>query len=48
MSPSRQQKESAREMLLWAGMTVVLAIGLVLYFRYAELIVPLLDVVTDK
>ncbi|MBI3568187.1 MAG: hypothetical protein HY084_08315 [Gemmatimonadetes bacterium] len=38
----------AQELALWMALTALLAAGLVLYFRFADRIAPLLDVVTDK
>lgn len=45
--PSRQIN-NVQELALWAGLTAVLAVGLVLYFRYADRIAPMLDLVTDR
>ncbi len=33
---------------LWAGFTLLLAVGVVLYFRFSDRFAPLLDVVTDR
>ena len=48
VSDTPPPSESAREVLMWAGLSVALALGLVLYFRFADRITSLLDVVTDK
>jgi hypothetical protein len=37
-----------RQVVLWAAFTAVLAFGLVLYFRYAGRIVPLVDVTGER
>jgi hypothetical protein len=37
-----------RQVVLWAAFTAVLVLGLVLYFRYAGRIVPLVDVTGDR
>ena len=38
----------APQAALWAGFTLLLAVGVVLYFRFADRFAPLLDVVTDR
>jgi hypothetical protein len=48
MTDSSRPVSSAQELALWAALTAVLIGGLVLYFRFADRIVPLLEVVTDK
>lgn len=48
VTATASQGKSAVQLALWAGLTAVLVIGLVLYFRFANHIVPLLDAVTEK
>ena len=38
----------APQAALWAGFTLLLAVGVVLYFRFSDRFAPLLDVVTDR
>lgn len=38
----------APEAALWAGFTLLLAVGVVLDFRFADRFAPLLDVVTNR
>ncbi len=42
------ERLGARQAALWAAFTLLLAAGIVLYFRYADRFAPLLDVVTDR
>lgn len=48
VTDTASRRRSAVQMTLWAGLTAVLVVGLVLYFRFANHIAPLLDVVTEK
>ncbi len=48
MTDTASRRTSAIQTALWAGLTAVLVLGLVLYFRFANHIAPLLDVVTEK
>ena len=37
-----------RQAVLWLAFTVLLVAGLILYFRFAGRVVPLMDVVGDR
>jgi hypothetical protein len=39
---------AGRQIAIWSAFTVLLVIGLVLYFLYANNFPPLLDVLTDR
>ncbi|HLA91689.1 MAG TPA: hypothetical protein VJL28_14765 [Gemmatimonadaceae bacterium] len=38
----------ARQIVLWTAFTALLVLGVILYFRYADRIVPLLDAVIER
>ncbi|MFI5232582.1 MAG: hypothetical protein ACHQSE_08710 [Gemmatimonadales bacterium] len=37
-----------RQMILWGAFLALLAVGVVLWFRFSGRIVPMLDVLTDR
>ena len=43
-----QDRLGAPQDALWAGFTLLLIVGISLYFRFADRFAPLLDVVTDR
>ncbi|MCX5767125.1 MAG: hypothetical protein NTZ43_07885 [Gemmatimonadetes bacterium] len=48
MAEPNSRGSSVRGLALWVAFSLVLAFGVVLYFRFADHITPLLDVVTDR
>jgi len=47
-APSNGERPSARQALAWTLFVAMLLVGLSLFFQYADRIVPMLDVVTDR